>query len=606
MRIAALPSNEAAKVCMPMFRRPLPPSAAAVSNPPPYSDHRLTPFFPGMVVRSRFTPPPAGRVRLRHITDRSALLRPNLELSSVEHPGVRHSTVPPSSFRISQLLEPDSSGAAGDFPMESAKELEARVKALKALVADLNKRVKDLKMKENAVSPGNFLRTSGSAGAASSSYSSKDIRENEKEKERNDVLAALAREAGWTVEPEGTTYRHSPMLQNQQNLGTYSARSGDSPLSSNPLKKCLQEGKHRNGKLSLAHVKPALSGAHVDHNGSKEINSKGYSNVKLSEVVGSRRNRFNNQSKEGQPNIVNGFKKGCYTIFIENVSEKIHWKRLGSIFGSHGQVIDAFIPKKRNSKGFRFGFIRFATIEEARTAISKMNGNHIYGNKIRVSLTKYKPRQSFWRKSSTAVQSKSGMEDLPRFKHCEVEGAVDEDKLQVLNNCLVGWCKNFIKIGNLANQIQAKGLAGFTLMRAAGNVVLMVFEDSDLLRSVKEDKLETLAEWFSRVETWSESLVVESRRVWLVCEGIPFHAWNWDTFKNIATKWGKLIAIDNSCEFPSSFDRAKIQILTNAQGRIDELLELKVGDNLFKILVHEKLTLPSNLILGSLKIAISL
>ncbi|KAE8707218.1 hypothetical protein F3Y22_tig00110386pilonHSYRG00060 [Hibiscus syriacus] len=504
--------------------------------------------------------------------------------------------------------------------MESAKELEARVKALKALVADLNKRVKDLKMKENAVSPGNFLRTSGSTGAASSSYSRKDIRENEKEKERskfrkrnkrvftrrmlaglrqfgnfpipphaarNDVLAALAREAGWTVEPDGTTYRHSPMLQNQQNLGTFSARSGDSPLSSNPLKKCLQEGKHRNGKLSLAHVKPALSIAHVDHNGSKEINSKGYSNVKLFEVVGSRRNGFNNQSKEGQPNIVNEFRKGCYTIFIENLPEKIHWKRLGSIFGSHGQVIDAFIPKKRNSKGFRFGFIRFATIEEARTTISKMNGNHIYGNKIRVSLAKYKPRQSFWRKSSTAVQSKSGMEDLPRFKQCEVEGAVDEDKLQVLNNCLVGWCKNFIKIGNLANQIQAKGLAGFTLMRAAGNVVLMVFEDSDLLRSVKEDKLETLAEWFSKVETWSDSLVVESWRVWLVCEGIPFHAWNWDTFKNIATKWGKLIAIDNSCEFPSSFNRAKIQILTNAQGRIDELLELKVGDNLFKILVHE-------------------
>lgn len=28
----------------------------------------------------------------------------------------------------------------------------------------------------------------------------------------NDVLAALAREAGWTVEPDGTTYRPSPAL----------------------------------------------------------------------------------------------------------------------------------------------------------------------------------------------------------------------------------------------------------------------------------------------------------------------------------------------------------------------------------------------------------
>lgn len=35
----------------------------------------------------------------------------------------------------------------------------------------------------------------------------------------NDVLAALAREAGWTVEPDGTTYRQSPPVQ--QMVGVY-------------------------------------------------------------------------------------------------------------------------------------------------------------------------------------------------------------------------------------------------------------------------------------------------------------------------------------------------------------------------------------------------
>ncbi|KAG8475980.1 hypothetical protein CXB51_032805 [Gossypium anomalum] len=91
---------------------------------------------------------------------------------------------------------------------------------------------------------------SGSAGASTAS-SGKGKREREKEKERtklrerhrraitsrmlaglrqygnfplparadmNDVLAALAREAGWTVEPDGTTYRHSPHPQHQQHL----------------------------------------------------------------------------------------------------------------------------------------------------------------------------------------------------------------------------------------------------------------------------------------------------------------------------------------------------------------------------------------------------
>ncbi|KAE8732205.1 hypothetical protein F3Y22_tig00002237pilonHSYRG00815 [Hibiscus syriacus] len=462
---------------------------------------------------------------------------------------VRHATVPPSSSRVSQCpLESFSRGVTVDVPLGSAKELDARVKDLKAIEADL-------------------------------------------------------------IEPDGTTYRHFPTPQNLQNLKTYPARSGEGPLSKNPLKKwstkeildCQppvvriddiglspsQGGKNMNEKLSLVQETPAFSVVDVDHVGAKEINSKGYFDEKFSVEAGRRRIGFQNRWKECQPKIGDGFRNGCYTIFIENLPQKIHWKRLESIFGTHGQGIDAFIPKKRNSNGVHFGFIRYATIEEARKAISMMNGNHIYGSKIRVSLVKYKPRQSYWRKSSTVVERKYGMEDFPRNKQCEVEGVRDEDKLHVLSNCLVGWCKNFIKIDNLANQIQDKGLAGFTLMRAAGNVVLMAFEDSDSLRSVKEDKLETLAEWFSKVETWSERLVVECRRVWLVCEGIPFYAWYWDTFKNIATKWGKLIAIDNSCEFPSSFDRAKIQILTNVQGRIDELLELMVGDNVFIILVHE-------------------
>ncbi|KAE8692570.1 hypothetical protein F3Y22_tig00110833pilonHSYRG00320 [Hibiscus syriacus] len=151
------------------------------------------------------------------------------------------------------------------------------------------------------------------------------------------------------------------------------------------------------------------------------------------------------------------------------------------------------------AKRVYFGFIRFATIEEARKAISKMNGSHIGGNKIGASLAKYNPRRSYWRKSSPVVHRKSKMEVVTRNNLYEVEGVIEEDKLQVLGNCLMGWCKNFIKIDNLASQMQAKGLA------------------------------ETLAEWFSKVATWSNSLVVESHQVWIVCEGIPFHAWNWGT-----------------------------------------------------------------------------
>ncbi|KAE8671536.1 Omega-hydroxypalmitate O-feruloyl transferase [Hibiscus syriacus] len=390
----------------------------------------------------------------------------------------------------------------------------------------------------------------------------------------NAVLAALAREAGWTVESDDTTYRHCPSRHNQQNLREISARSGERPLSTNSLEKCVvketlhcqppvvriddngmspsQDGNYRMEKLSLVEATPVLSAAEVDHHGIK----KGYSNKKSSEVARRRRSGFHNRQNEGHINGRNGYSNGCVSLFIENLPKKIHWKRLEYIF-------------------------------EARRAISNMNGSRIDGSKIGVSFVKFKPRHSYWRKSSTSVLRKSGLEDDSRKNLYKVEGVIDKEKLQVLSNCLVGWCKDFVKIGHLARQMQVKGLTGFTLMRAAGNVILMIFEDNASLRSVENDKSKILAEWFSIVEAWSESLVMECRRVWLICEGVPFHAWNWDTFKNIAKKWGLLLAIDKSCHSPSTFDRAKIQVLTKVDSRIDALVELKVGDNFFKVMVHE-------------------
>ncbi|KAE8696088.1 putative RING/U-box superfamily protein [Hibiscus syriacus] len=493
-----------------------------------------------------------------------------------------------------------------------------------------------------AASVNSISTSSGPDNAINFSFSGKEKRERESEKERtklrrrnrraftrrmlaglrqfgnfhlsersnmNDVLAALAREAGWTVEADGTTFRQSHSPQKHQNSRVFSARLGDSPLATGRLKNCSakatsdyhpsvgriddnglsssQGGEKKLGTNSVVQTTPTLPIADIIQDGTKESFMKGYSYEKFSEVTRRRKNEFQNWSKDGHPRIGNGIRNGCFTIFIENLPEMIHWKRLGFIFGIHGHVIDAFIPKKRNSKGVRFGFIRYATIEEARRAISKMNGSRIDGSKVGVSYAKFKPRHSYWRKSSLGVLRKSGIEDDSRRNHYKVEGVIDEEKLQVLSNCLVGRCKDFVKIGHLARQMQAKGLTGFTLMRAAGNAILMIFEDNASLRSVKNNKSNILAEWFSIVEAWSESLVMECRRVWLVCEGVPFHAWNWDTFKNIVDKWGLLLAIDESCQSPSSFDRAKIQVLIKADARIDAMVELKVGDNFFKVMVHE-------------------
>ncbi|GMI67050.1 hypothetical protein HRI_000374300 [Hibiscus trionum] len=98
-----------------------------------------------------------------------------------------------------------------------------------------------------------------------------------------------------------------------------------------------------------------------------------------------------------------------FTLFIENLSEKLHWQGLWFAFGRYGDVVDAFIARKRNGRGRRFGFVRFGNKFEAVRAIKRLNGFVLFGSKIRVSMARFKPRQSYWRRvRSSSTDNRGG------------------------------------------------------------------------------------------------------------------------------------------------------------------------------------------------------
>lgn len=92
----------------------------------------------------------------------------------------------------------------------------------------------------------------------------------------NDVLAALAREAGWTVEPDGTTYRSSPVPPPvavaaaappppppPTQLAPFPVRPIDSPLSANSLKNNSMKAS-LDSQASLLRIDESLSPASLD------------------------------------------------------------------------------------------------------------------------------------------------------------------------------------------------------------------------------------------------------------------------------------------------------------------------------------------------------
>ncbi|GMI78491.1 hypothetical protein HRI_001518400 [Hibiscus trionum] len=63
-----------------------------------------------------------------------------------------------------------------------------------------------------------------------------------------------------------------------------------------------------------------------------------------------------------------------WTLFMNNLSNQIHWKGLWQVFDRHGHVLDVFIPTKKSRMGARFGFVRMKSKMEAQRVRDRLNG----------------------------------------------------------------------------------------------------------------------------------------------------------------------------------------------------------------------------------------
>jgi len=87
-------------------------------------------------------------------------------------------------------------------------------------------------------------------------------------------------------------------------------------------------------------------------------------------------------------------------IFVGNLDFEIRDEKLKELFSEFGEIEEANVildkNDKRKSKGF--GFVTFSDAEDAKKAVSEMNGKEVNGREITVNEAKEKeekPRRSF-------------------------------------------------------------------------------------------------------------------------------------------------------------------------------------------------------------------
>ncbi|KAL4283668.1 hypothetical protein GQ457_16G016100 [Hibiscus cannabinus] len=278
-----------------------------------------------------------------------------------------------------------------------------------------------------------------------------------------------------------------------------------------------------------------------------------------------------------------------WTLFVKDISDRLYWKGLWQSFDRHGVVLDVFIPSKRSRDEAHFGFVRIGARADALRMIERLDGFWLYGTKVSVAFANREVRNTFWRHRRDIPNGVDKLDveraTMPGGVRRRVCGEVDDVKIQVLQTCAVGWCRQPLSITRLADEMQSAGLRGIELMWITGSMVLFYFKNMEARE--KEMEKGSLKTWFHSVEPWSANIAYETRCAWVSICGLPMHAWSEGSFKNIAGLWGKFVRIDAVTDEPVSFERSRVLVETGNSGRIDEKVEVEVMGKVFPIRVQE-------------------
>ena len=72
------------------------------------------------------------------------------------------------------------------------------------------------------------------------------------------------------------------------------------------------------------------------------------------------------------------FRDNLFSIFVDNLNEKVDYECLWGLFKPFGKVRDIYLSAGKINRSSKFAFVRFDTAEEAVKVAEITNGMHVY------------------------------------------------------------------------------------------------------------------------------------------------------------------------------------------------------------------------------------
>ncbi|KAK2447937.1 heterogeneous nuclear ribonucleoprotein Q [Trifolium repens] len=319
------------------------------------------------------------------------------------------------------------------------------------------------------------------------------------------------------------------------------------------------------------------------------------------------------------------------TLYFTNFPDHLTVADLWEKFACFWRVDEVYIPSKLDRKGNRFGFVRFWEVQNVEKLLSKIEGIWFDTYKLRANLAMHRRDDKPEKKGKQAnihptpvLRDGGEVRKGVSFKHSlmnedllnqktdkervgvknpvnynnnqnekqrldgTMEVEVVEENLKKLENCWVGKLWNHEDVDKIQFKIWMEGFQTVNATWLGLDLILLSSGTKDGVKNAVECNTDWWSRVFVEIKPWTPLSRPRGRRVWVRIFGTPLHVWGEDCFNKVVWRFAKFVKMDEATEKQQRLDFARVQVLINYWGKIDESVDIRVGDDLFVLRVVEE------------------
>ncbi|MFS7964373.1 putative RNA recognition motif domain, nucleotide-binding alpha-beta plait domain superfamily [Helianthus anomalus] len=318
-----------------------------------------------------------------------------------------------------------------------------------------------------------------------------------------------------------------------------------------------------------------------------------------------------------------GFIPKICKFFVSNIPKGCRPWDLANAFREFGEIVRAFIVKKKDKGGKTFGFVSFKGVQDVGDMEARLGNLKLGGNKLIVNIVRFAKENDashlFRGGGNRGVNVRGYSDNLHSVGNPSHSGKVykevsngrsfvdillnktcptkEEDVVEVdpsfsalsekFGSALVGRTRDFSTLRKINVSLKEAGFWDIMIQYLGGLSVLLSFSGEMEAKNFAEAR-GAWSRWFVSLDPWVGQAMPFERFAWINIFGVPPHIFSSKVFNLIGGRFGRLVHESKVKSDVRDLTFDCVGVLTDSGNLISGFLKLKWQDNTYRVWVNEE------------------